>query len=48
MSETIMTLPLAGNRTLFFGKDVDMESIESISQEIVKINIIRINLIDIN
>ena len=38
-----MTLPLAGNRTLFFGKDVDMESIESISQEIVKIDIKNLN-----
>ena len=32
------TLPLAKNRTLFFGKDVDMESIESISEDIIKIN----------
>jgi ATP-dependent Clp protease, protease subunit len=32
------TLPLAKKRTLFFGKDVDLESIEGLSEQIISIN----------
>ena len=32
------TLPLPKKRTLFFGKDVDLDSIEELSEKIVNIN----------